>query len=650
MAKKQPYYITTPIYYPSGNWHLGHTYTTVCCDALARYKRMSGFDVFYLTGTDEHGQKIEKSALESKVDTMTFLNKRVDNIKELWSLLGVSNDGFIRTTDASHKKAVQKIFKQLYDKGDIYKSEYVGKYCTPCESFWTDTQLKDGKCPDCGREVIESKEVCYFFKLSAYRDRLLELLTKTEFLQPQSRVNEMVNNFLKDGLEDIAVSRTSFKWGVEVPFDPEHVIYVWIDALSNYITALGYGSDNDANFKKYWPADLHVMAKEIVRFHSIVWPAILMALELPLPKKVYGHGWLRFDGDKMSKSKGNVVDPFILCNRYGVDAIRYFLLREISFGQDCDFSSSNMLTRINTDLCNDYGNLVKRTMAMTTQYFKGKLTKPTQKTEFCDELIAKINNLYSSVSGYLDKLEISKSLEQVFELIGSANKYIDNTKPWILFKEEKLVELNAVLYNLTEVIRVASNMMLPYIQNAPTKVFELLGVKVPTDFSKTKYGSVAKYSVTEGDALFPRMDIKKELEDLEKISLASGEKKVEEKPKKQEDKKEVQVGDGLITIDKFFETKLKVAKVTACEKVEKADKLLKLTLQVGEETRTVVSGIALSYTPEEMVGKSVVLVANLKPAKLRGIESQGMVLCAMQDGKPVLVSPESVVESGAEVC
>ncbi len=656
---KKPYYITTPIYYPSGNWHLGHTYTTVCCDAMARYKRMAGYDVFYLTGTDEHGQKIEKSALEAGQEPKAFLDERVNNIKELWSLLDISYDKFIRTTDEYHKASVQKIFTTLYEKGDIYKSEYKGKYCTPCESFWTATQLQNGKCPDCGREVVDSQEECYFFRLSKYRDKILKLLTESDFLQPQSRVNEMVNNFLKDGLEDIAVSRTTFNWGVKVPFDEKHVIYVWIDALSNYITALGYNQDESGNFNKYWPADLHLMAKEIIRFHSIIWPAVLMALELPLPKKVYGHGWLRFDGDKMSKSKGNVVDPFVLCSRYGVDAIRYYLLREISFGQDCDFSSETMLQRINTDLCNDYGNLVKRSLAMSKQYFGGKITKPTYKTEFCDELVAKMDSVYTATAKKLDALEISKSLESVFDLISSANKYIDNTKPWVLFKEGKTQELNAVIYNLVEAIRIASNMLLPYIQNAPTAVFGSLGLKAPTDFKAMSYGKVKSYTTKEGEALFPRIDIKKELVSLENLVVEKDKKadKTVDKKDNKKDNKTTQCNetqkesDGMITIDEFFKTKLKVASVIACEKVEKADKLLKLTLQVGDETRTVVSGIAKSYTPQEMVGKKVVLVANLKPAKLRGIESQGMILCATHGDKVVLVSPEDAgVESGAEVC
>ena len=669
VKKAKTYYITTPIYYPSGKWHLGHSYTTVCCDALARFKRMSGYDVFYLTGTDEHGQKIEERAKAANMPPKAFVDGLVDSIKDLWKLFNISYDGFIRTTDEHHKKAVQKIFTQLYNQGDIYKSKYKGRYCTPCESFWTATQAKEGKCPDCGRTTTESEEECYFFKLSAYREPLLKLLKETDFLAPSSRVNEMVNNFLKDGLEDLAVSRTSFKWGIPVPFDEGHVIYVWVDALSNYITALGYGSEDDTNFKKFWPADLHLMAKEIVRFHSIIWPAMLMALKIPIPKKIYGHGWLLFDGDKMSKSKGNVVDPFVLCDRYGVDAIRYALLREISFGQDCDYSTENFLQRINTDLCNDLGNLVKRTTAMARQYFEGKVVKPKagEGTEFDKDIIEKIDGLYQRVSDKMDKLEISRSLETIFELVSYANKYIDLTKPWVLAKEDgKSKELNAVLYNLLEAIRVASTMLLPFIPTTPASVYASLGVALVQDFNNAKYGMVSKYETTESAPLFVRLDIKKELEELaklvenEEVKATDGDSSKKAHVKNAGDKSDVvakkgdvlgdTLSDNLISIDEFFKTQLRVAEVTACEKVEKADKLLKLTLDVGGEVRTVVSGIAASYTPEVMVGKKVVLVYNLKPAKLRGIESQGMILCATDSqGKPILVSPESLVASGCEV-
>ncbi len=650
MAQKPEYYITTPIYYPSGKWHIGHCYTTVCCDALARFKRMSGYDVFYLTGTDEHGQKIEKSAAEAGMTPQAFVDGRVENLKKLWSLLDISYNKYIRTTDENHKKAVQKIFTRLYEQGDIYKAKYKGKYCTPCESFWTESQLVDGKCPDCGREVIETEEECYFFRLSKYTDKIKKLLTETDYLQPQSRVNEMVNNFIKDGLEDLAVSRTSFSWGIPVPFDKKHVIYVWVDALSNYITALGYGSDDETLFKKYWPANVHLMAKEIVRFHSIVWPAILMALDVPLPKKVFGHGWIMFGGDKMSKSKGNVVDPFILSERYGVDAVRYFLLREISFGQDSNYSSELFLGRINSDLCNDLGNLSKRTLAMSSRYFGGKVENGSG-TEHDKMLVDKINALKSGIEKRLDNFTINKALELIFDLIGSANKYIDLTAPWTMFKQGKTRELKSVIYNLLETLRVSANLLMPFLTKTPPKIFAALGLGVPKDFSKAFYGAVKKYETTETESLFPRLDVKKELESLENIAAAGEKKKEEKKDEKGKDKKmENTENNGVITIDEFFKTQLKVATVKAAEKVEKADKLLKLTLEVGDETRTVVSGIAKHYTPEEMVGKQVVLVYNLAPAKLRGIESQGMILCASLGDKLVLVSPESVIGSGAEVC
>ncbi|MCL2796531.1 MAG: methionine--tRNA ligase [Firmicutes bacterium] len=683
--QKPTYYITTPIYYPSGKWHLGHSYTTVCCDALARFKRMSGFDVYYLTGTDEHGQKIEERAAAAGLEPKAFVDGLVGEIKVLWKLLGISNDGFIRTTDENHKAAIQRIFTTLYEKGDIYKSKYKGRYCTPCESFWTASQLKEGdKCPDCGRDTVEAEEDCYFFRLSKYREPLLKLLTESDFLQPASRVNEMVNNFLAEEgmLEDLAVSRTSFRWGIPVPFDDGHIVYVWVDALSNYITALGYGSDDDALFQKYWPADLQMMAKEIVRFHSIIWPALLMGLGVPLPKKVYGHGWLLFSGGKMSKSVGNVVDPFILCNRYGVDAVRYYLLREISFGQDCDYATENLLTRCNTDLCNDLGNLVKRTTAMARQYFGGKVTKSAKDvgTEFDAALIEKINALHSEVSAKLEKLEISRSLETLFDLVSSANKYIDLTKPWALFKETKNEErktkndggdavektLNAVLYNLLEAIRVSANMLLPFIQNAPAKIFASLGLPVPDDFSAMKYGAIDTYQTTESEVLFARLDVKKELEELE--LLTNNEKRItnnvggdgdkepnaksspEPRTPNPESRGKERSDNNMITIDEFAKLELKTAVVTACEKVEKADKLLKLTLDVGGQMRTVVSGIAASYAPADLIGRQVVLVCNLQPAKLRGIESQGMILCAVDENdKPVIVEPGRAVPSGSTV-
>ena len=654
MDKK--YYITTPIYYPSGKWHLGHCYTTVCCDSIARYKRMKGYDVFFPTGTDEHGQKIEKKAQDKGCTPKQFVDELVDDIKGLWKLLDISYDKFIRTTDDYHEKAVQYIFKTLFDKGDIYKGKYSGKYCTPCESFWTESQLVNGKCPDCGRDVIDAEEESYFFRLSKYQDRIKELLTTTDFLQPQSRVNEMVNNFLKDGLNDLCVSRSTFTWGVPVTFDSKHVVYVWIDALSNYITALGYAGENGELFNKYWPADLHMVGKEIVRFHTIIWPAILMALDLPLPKKVYGHGWLLLDGDKMSKSKGNVVDPYVLSARYGVDSIRYYLLREVPFGSDGSYTNSAFITRINQDLVNDLGNLAKRSLAMCNQYFGGVVSKPAQFEAEDKEFTDLIDSLLAKVDNHLDNLNINKALEVIFALIGASNKYIDINKPWELNKNGSKERLNTVIYNLLESIRVSSTALLPFLTSTPKKIFASLNVEIPTDFSQMKYGVIEKYSSSEIEVLFPRIDLNKELKELEKLSEELAKKDQAKAEKETKVEKIEEVKSEYITFDDFTKVKLAVGEILACERVEKADRLLKSTVKLGEEIRTIVSGIAKFYAPEEMVGKKVVVVTNLAPRKIRGIESKGMILCACsgehgaEDEKLTVITPEAFIESGSEVC
>lgn len=652
---KKTYYISTPIYYPSGKLHIGHSYTTVAADAVARYKRLKGYDVMFLTGTDEHGQKIQRKAEEKGVTPKAYVDDIVSGIKDLWKLMKITNDKFIRTTDDEHVEAVQKIFKKLYDQGDIYKSDYEGWYCTPCESFWTKTQLVDGKCPDCGREVELTKEESYFFRLSKYQDRLIKWIEENpDFIQPVSRQNEMLNNFLRPGLEDIAVSRTTFNWGVPVTFDEKHVVYVWIDALSNYITALGYLSPDDEKFQKYWPADVHLVGKEIVRFHTIIWPAMLMALDLPLPKQVYGHGWLLLEGGKMSKSKGNVVDPQILVDKYGLDAIRYFLLREVPFGSDGVFSNEALINRINSDLANDLGNLVSRTIAMIDKYFGGIIPDEKQAGEFDNDLISLVKETPKKVEDLLDKLQFSTALTEIWKAISRTNKYIDETMPWVLAKDEaNKARLAQVMYNLAESLRIIAILLQPFMPETPEKIWGQLGVEDRSlaEWDKAKEWGLypSKASVNKGDVIFPRIDLKKELEEIEKMSEAQKPaEKAPEAPKAVE-KTEDETNANLITIDDFAKVDLRVAKVLEAEKVEKADKLLKMKLQVGNETRQVVSGIAKYYTPEEMVGKTLILVANLKPVKLRGIESQGMILAATNENGLSLVTIDKDMDSGAHV-
>ena len=637
-TENKKFYITTPIYYPSDNLHIGHAYCSVMADTMARYKRIQGYDVMFLTGTDEHGQKIEEKAKAAGITPKQYVDHVVSGIKDLWKLMDISYDKFIRTTDDYHEKAVQKIFKQLYDQGDIYKGSYEGWYCTPCESFWTETQLVDGKCPDCGREVRRTSEEAYFFRLSKYQDQLIKLFEEhPEFLEPASRRNEMLNNFIKPGLEDLCVSRTSFTWGVPVTFDPKHIVYVWVDALSNYITALGYGSADDSLYQKYWPADIHLVGKEIVRFHTIIWPAMLMALNLPLPKKVLGHGWLILEGGKMSKSKGNVVDPVVLCERYGVDAIRYFLLRDIPFGSDGTFSNEALITRINSDLANDLGNLVSRTMAMVNKYFGG--TIPTERTagEFDDDLIALATATKAKVEAYADEMQFSQALTELWTLISRTNKYIDETAPWVLAKDEaNRARLAAVMYNLCEAIRIISILVSPFLPHTAPKIQAQLGAPaaVLSWEQAGEWGLLpAGFTVQKGEIIFPRIDIAKELAELEAQQKAAREAKEQAQQKAE--------GIAQISIDDFAKVELRVAEVKDCEPVKRAKKLLKLTLDDGSGApRTVASGIAQWYKPEDLIGHKVVLVANLKPAVLCGVESQGMILaadCAKDDVKVLFV-------------
>lgn len=625
MSDKEKYYITTPIYYPSGNPHIGHCYTTVACDSIARFRRMQGKDVIFLTGTDEHGLKIEQKAKEKNITPKAYVDEVVAVFKKLWDYMNISYDRYIRTTDDYHIETVQKIFKDLYDKGYIYKGKYVGKYCTPCESFWTESQLVDGKCPECGRDVIETEEEAYFLKMSPFADRIKKLLLETDYLQPRSRAVELVNNFIKPGLEDLCVSRTSFTWGIPVTFDEKHVVYVWVDALSNYISALGYNNNTYNDFDKFWPADLHMVAKDIMRFHAIIWPAMLMALDLPFPKHLAVHGWITFNGQKMSKSIGNVVDPFVLGERYGADAIRYHILREMALGADSSFSNEIMINRINSDLANDLGNLVSRTVAMVEKYFDGIIPVNKESEDIDNELIAMATSLREKVAGFIDETQLNNALAEIFKVISRANKYIDETTPWILGKDEsKKDRLACVLYNLLETIRITTTLLSCFMPSTMPKVWEQIGA----DENLITYENAGKFGVLpqdvkikKGPALFPRIDVNKEIDELNALI----QKQVEEAQKNQQ-KPEIE-GLAEITFDDFAKVELRVAEIISCEPVKRAKKLLKIMVNDGtSQPRQIVSGIAPWYKPEDLVGKSVIIVANLKPAKLCGEMSNGMLL------------------------